>query len=227
MKLTPLDIRKQEFKKAMRGYDPDEVEAFLGMIADEMEMLIREKTHLNDEGIKLRTQLKDYQQVEQTLRETLMSAQNTVEESRVNSRREAEIIIHEAELQAENIIKEAREELLALRHEVSLVKAQKVSFAKRLRHLLQSQIDLLQVLEEDDHYPAQGNSKNRQAVSSDAKKSSSQMSIEDQFQYSDSEPKIIRGQQTFDEPASPKQNKPKPETNQEGEDENLDDQFIF
>ncbi len=151
MKLTPLDIRKQEFKKTMRGFDPDEVEAFLSMAADEMELLIRERNQTNDELIKLRTQLKDYQRVEHTLRETLVRAQSTVEESRANSRREAEIIIHEAELQADNILKEAREELMDLRHEISLVKTQKESFSRRLRHLLQSQIELLDVMEMDEY----------------------------------------------------------------------------
>lgn len=156
MKLTPLDIRKQEFKKTMRGFDPDEVEAFLSMVADEMELLIRERNQTNDELIKLRTQLKDYQRVEHTLRETLVRAQSTVEESRANSRREAEIIIHEAELQADNILKEAREELMDLRHEISLVKTQKESFSRRLRHLLQSQIELLDVMEMDDYTLPEG-----------------------------------------------------------------------
>ncbi len=153
MKLTPLDIRKQEFKRSMRGFDTDEVEAFLGMVADELELLIREKNQLNDELIKLRTQLKDYQRVEQTLRDTLVKAHNTVEDTRANSRREAEIIIHEAELQADNIIKEAKEDLFRLRNEISFVKAQKESFAKRLKHLLESQIELLNVLEMDDEEP--------------------------------------------------------------------------
>ncbi|RPI03212.1 MAG: DivIVA domain-containing protein [Calditrichaeota bacterium] len=150
MKLTPLDVRKQEFKKVMRGYDPDEVEAFLVMLADELEVHIRDKNQLNDELIKLRTQLRDYQRVESTLRDTLVKAQNTVEDSRVNSRREAEIIIHEAELQAENIIKEAREELMNIRHEISLLRAQKEAIAKRLRHMLESQIEMLEVMEIED-----------------------------------------------------------------------------
>ncbi|MBN1543537.1 DivIVA domain-containing protein [candidate division KSB1 bacterium] len=150
MKLTPLDIRKQEFKRILRGLDPDEVEAFLGMVADEFEMLIREKNQLNDELIKLRTQLKDYQQVESTLRDTLVRAQNTVEESRANSRREAEIIIHEAELQAEHIIKEAKEELIEMRNDLHMLRMQKESFAKRLQHLLESQLELLRVMSMDD-----------------------------------------------------------------------------
>ncbi len=150
MKLTPLDVRKQEFKRTMRGFDPEEVEAFLVMVADELELHIREKNQLNDELIKLRTQLKDYQRVESTLRDTLVRAQNTVEDSRANSRREAEIILHEAEIQADNIIKEAREELLNIRHEISLLRAQKDAIAKRLRHMLESQLEMLEVMEIDD-----------------------------------------------------------------------------
>jgi cell division initiation protein len=150
VKLTPLDVRKQEFKKVMRGFDPDEVEAFLMMLADELEMHIREKNQLNDELIKLRTQLRDYQRVESTLRETLMNAQNTMEDTRTNSRREAEIIVHEAELKAENIIKESRDELLNIRHEISLLKAQKDAVARRLRHMLESQLEMLEVMEIDD-----------------------------------------------------------------------------
>jgi cell division initiation protein len=150
VKLTPLDVRKQEFKKVMRGFDPDEVEAFLVMLADELEMHIREKNQLNDELIKLRTQLRDYQRVENTLRETLVKAQNTMEDARANSRRETEIIIHEAELQAENMIKESREELLNIRHEISLMKAQKDAIARRLRHMLESQLEMLEVMEIED-----------------------------------------------------------------------------
>jgi len=156
VKLTPLDIRKQEFKKSMRGYDPEEVEAFLIMVADELELLLRDKNLQSDELIKLRTQLRDYQQVEHTLRETLMKATTTVEESRFNSLREAELRIHEAELQAEKIIEQAKEELQELHSEINLLRAQKESFSRRLRHLLESQIELLDVLGIDDAMIKQG-----------------------------------------------------------------------
>jgi len=57
VKLTPLDIKKQEFKRSLRGYDPVEVDAFLDMVADEFEAVIREKNHMADEILKLRTQI--------------------------------------------------------------------------------------------------------------------------------------------------------------------------
>lgn len=150
MRLTPLDIKKQEFKKVVRGYDADEVDAFLEMVSDDFESQIREKNELSDELLKLKTQLQDYQSVEDTLKETLMTAQESVNESRKNSNREAELLIREAELKAEKILGDAKLNLAELKNELVIIKAQKNSFARRLKHLLESQIELIQVLELDD-----------------------------------------------------------------------------
>ena len=150
MKLTPLDIKKQSFKTKVRGFDPIEVESFLEMIADEYETILNERKRLAEEVIKLKTRLTDYQQVEKTLQETLMNAQETVSQSRENSKREAQIVLREAELKAERILDEVREKLDKMKNELLILKSQKESFAKRLKHLLESQIELIKVLEIDD-----------------------------------------------------------------------------
>lgn len=150
MKLTPLEIKKQHFKTRVKGYDPTEVETFLEMVADEYESIINEKNRLSEEVNKMKIQLKDYQQVEKTLQDTLMNAQETVSQSRENSKREAQIIIREAELKSERVLDEAREKLDKMKNDYTLLKAQKESFAKRLKHLLESQIELIKVLELDD-----------------------------------------------------------------------------
>lgn len=150
MKLTPLDIKKQEFKKNLRGYDPIEVDAFLEMVANEFEAMLREKNQMADEIIKLKTQLNDYRQVEKALKDTLVTAQENITASRQSSKREADIILREAELKAEKIIEGTRNRLEKLKSDVQIIKAQKESFARRLRHLLESQIELINVLEMDD-----------------------------------------------------------------------------
>ncbi len=150
MRLTPLDIKKQEFRRVLRGYDPDEVDAFLEMVADEYEELIREKNGLADEVLKLRTQLRDYQEVERSLKETLLAAQQTVAESKETSRREAELIIREAQVKADEILEEARKQLAELKNEIVTLRSQKESLARRLRHLLESQLELLGLLEMED-----------------------------------------------------------------------------
>jgi cell division initiation protein len=150
LKLTPLDIKKQRFKTKVRGFDPIEVESFLEMLADEYESILNERNRLSEEVIRLKTQLTDYQQVEKTLQETLMNAQETVSQSKENSKREAQIVLREAELKAERILDEAREKLDKMKNELTILRSQKESFAKRLKHLLESQIELIKVLEIDD-----------------------------------------------------------------------------
>jgi cell division initiation protein len=150
LKLTPLEIKKQRFKTKVRGYDPMEVESFLEMVSDEYEAVLNERNRLSEEMTKLKTQLRDYQQVEKTLQETLMNAQENVNQARENSKREAQIVIREAELKSERILDDAREKLDKMKNEYSILKAQKESFAKRLKHLLQSQMELIRVLEMDD-----------------------------------------------------------------------------
>lgn len=150
MKITPLDIKKQEFKKVMRGLDPIEVQTFLEMVADEFEAILDENNNLSDELIKLKTQLKDYQKVETTFKQSLVSAQQTIKQSRDNSAREADLLIKDAELKAEKILEDAKMRLIDMKNELMVIKSHKDSFAKRLRHLLQSQLELLGVLEIDD-----------------------------------------------------------------------------
>ena len=150
MKLTPLEIKKQKFKTKVRGFDSAEVETFLEMVADEYESVLNDKNQFREEITKLKTQLKDYQQVEKTLQETLMNAQETVSQSKENSKREAKIVLREAELKAERVLDEAREKLDKMKNELSILRSQKESFAWRLKHLLESQIELIEVLELDD-----------------------------------------------------------------------------
>jgi len=150
LKLTPLEIKKQQFKARVRGFDPDEVETFLEMVADEFESVLNERNRLNDEVIQLKTQLKDYQQVEKTLQDTLMNAQENMSQSRENSKFIQYCILREAELKSERVLDGAREKLDKMKTDLTILKSQKESFAKRLKHLLESQIELIKVLEIDD-----------------------------------------------------------------------------
>ena len=98
MKITPMEIKRQEFKKAMRGYDTVEVDTFLDMLSNEMEEAVTTNKGLKDKIIELETQLTDFKHMEKTLQQTLIQAQETSGKSIENSRREADIIIKEAEL---------------------------------------------------------------------------------------------------------------------------------
>ncbi len=133
LKFTPRDIQNQEFKKVIRGYDPVEVDTFLEIIADEFELLLRQKKELDDKVLKYETELKNFKQVEVTLQETLIEAKRSTAETQEASRREADIKMREAEFSAQQITESARRELRKLQDEIAFLKTQKESFVRRLK----------------------------------------------------------------------------------------------
>ncbi len=152
MKITPLEVKRQQFKKGMRGYDSVEVETFLEMVSNELEDLLKENKDLKDKIIELETQLYDYKNMEKTLQQTLMQAQEASGKSIENSRKEAGLIVQEAELKASQIVDKARLDFARAKEEIASLKARKESILSKLKVLLKSEIDLISALsiDEDD-----------------------------------------------------------------------------
>jgi cell division initiation protein len=147
MKLTPLDIKKQEFKKVMRGYDPVEVETFMDMMANEFEDLLKQQKEMRDTVVELETQLKDYRQIEKTLQQTLLQAQEATGRTYESARRESELILREAESKAAKIVEQANSDLARKSNEIRQLVARRESLIGRLRVLLSSELDLIKTLE--------------------------------------------------------------------------------
>ena len=93
MRITPLDVRKQEFKRGMRGFDCDEVRAFLTTLADEYEAVLVDNKQLRERVLEQDEKLAEYRNLEQTLRDTLMTAERVSQEARDNARKEGELLL--------------------------------------------------------------------------------------------------------------------------------------
>lgn len=150
MKLTPLDVKKQEFKKVLRGYDPVEVDSFLDMMSNEFAELLKQCKDLREQLVEYEAQLRDYRQMEKTLQQTLMQAQEASGRSIENSRKEAQLIVQEAELKANQILDRARLDLSRTKDEIGNLRSKKESIVSRLKVLLNSEIELIKALEIDD-----------------------------------------------------------------------------
>lgn len=170
MRLSPLEIRKQEFKKAMRGYDTVEVDTFMEKLAEDYENLIRENNTLSKKVVSVEAELKHFIEVEKTLKETLYNMQQTSQLSKQTSEKEANLVKKEAELTATQMIDKARQEVLSMREEVNTLRQQKESFIARLRHLLTSQIELLEVLEIDEEGISEIKDRTKKTFSSAARR---------------------------------------------------------
>ena len=144
MRITPLDIRKQPFRKKAFGFDPDEVNSFLEMIASEFETVIAQNNETMTQNKILQQNLE-----EKTLNETLLTAQKATDDSRHNAQKEAELIIKDAQIRAGRYEDESRRRVHELESELVSLKNQRDSFLARFRSMLKTQLDLLGIISDD------------------------------------------------------------------------------
>jgi cell division initiation protein len=148
--ITPLDIRKQEFRKVFRGYDPAEVEAFLDMVADAFEKVSRDTITLQERVEALDTEIGRFRNLERTLQETLVAAQQAAEDTRENAKKEGELIIKEAEIVAERAIEQARGQVGRIKAEIATLKTHRDTFLAQFKGLLEGQAEFLRDLRFDE-----------------------------------------------------------------------------
>lgn len=159
MRLTPLDIQQKQFTQKLRGVDPHEVRQFLQLCADELEDLVRETMDLREELRARDTLLAELRERERSLQDALVSAQKVASELKDQARKEADIVVADAELQAERIVQEAyvkRSELLA---DIADLRRERVSFSSRIRSAVEAQLKLLETFEEAEREEERSNVK--------------------------------------------------------------------
>ncbi len=153
MKITPLDIQHMVFKVSLRGYDRQDVDRFLEQIAQTVDELNRESASLREKLGATEGQLTDSRKAETALTRTLVSTQMMAEELKEAAKRDAELIIKEAEAMAGDLLKHAREELAKLHHELSDLRKQRAMAIERFRGTLRT-FDHALTMEEQDRDPA-------------------------------------------------------------------------
>lgn len=150
MKLTPLDILKQEFKSAVKGFDKKEVKSFLDIVRSEFEFLLRENSVLRDELKQSMKKLDDFKEKEKLLQETLISSREISNDLIEKARKESEIIVAEAELKAHQIIEKAHNRVANISGEINELKRQRNDFIVKFKQLLEYYESSLNIEKEED-----------------------------------------------------------------------------
>ncbi len=149
MRLTPLQIRKQEFARKVRGFDPEEVDAFLATAAADFEELLRENVELRAQKAAIMEELQNYKKLEDSLRSLVSQAEKAATESTESLRKTAEIVKREAQMTADQILSEARQETEKARAKLVEVKNLRETIVKTIRTILTAQLDMLGSLENE------------------------------------------------------------------------------
>ena len=131
MAITPNDIHNKDFSTKFKGFDPEEVNDFLEEVKKELETLIRDNKDL-EKRVKFNEEKVEYfNSIQETLNKSILVAQEAADRLRENARKDAEIIVFEAEKATE------------INRETDLIKKETRIFRQRLQILTQTQLDMI------------------------------------------------------------------------------------
>lgn len=138
--LTPLDVRRYDFGKALRGYDPERVEQFREQVAEELERLTRVGQEFEQKAKGFHEQLRAFRERDKALNDALVSAQQLRAEIRESSEREAALIIREAQADSERLADAARNEIRKLEQHLAELERARRSHLTQLRVMAERQL---------------------------------------------------------------------------------------
>jgi cell division initiation protein len=136
VRLTPIDLLNKRFATSLRGYARGAVEDYLREIAADYEATVAENARLRETVENLEREIERYRSMETTLKEALILAQKTADETRAQAHREAEAVLREAQSRAAAVSEDAERRLEAVRQ-------QRMRFAREFRATLQAYLDSL------------------------------------------------------------------------------------
>lgn len=150
MRVSPLDIRKQEFTKTFRGYEIEEVNAFLQMLSREWEEMQDEHRRLAEQARGLEDKIRHYERVEEALQEALSTARDSSRKTVENAEERGKLIVSDAERKAAEIRREALTQRDRLKEENSRLSNRQHEIVARLRAFLASEMEMLKRFEGQD-----------------------------------------------------------------------------
>ena len=164
MRITPLDVRKHPFPRRFSGYDREEVDAFLRMVADDYEAVVREGEGLRESVRKLETRVTELSANEAILQETLTTAQKLSEDLKRTAIKEAEVVVGEAEINAEKILTTAHRRAAKLAADIREMQQLRTRLSATVRAALETHLNLLDGLSSGDESAAAPERANAQPV---------------------------------------------------------------
>lgn len=137
IRVTPIDIQQKRFHAVFRGYDRTEVELFLDLVRDEMETLLREVTELRDFRQDYDQRLRELNEREEIVKNTLLMTQKLMENQKESARSAADVIIKEAEVRRLQLLNNAQDEKAKLDVDIQELKRRKHHFLQDIKKIIE------------------------------------------------------------------------------------------
>jgi DivIVA domain-containing protein len=145
--LTSLDVRRYDFGRSLRGYNPEKVEQFREQVAEEMDRLGRINADLDTKARSFHEQLRAFRERDKALNDALISAQQLRADVREQAEREAQLILKEATAEGERLVEAARAEVRRMEAELDSLDRSRRAYLSQMRTLLARQLSEVEASE--------------------------------------------------------------------------------
>jgi DivIVA domain-containing protein len=145
--LTSLDVRRYDFGRSLRGYDPTKVEQFREQVAEEMDRLNRINSDLDTKARSFHEQLRAFRERDKAINDALVTEQQLRAEVRDQAEREAQLVLKEAQAEAERIVENARSEVRRMEQELDALDRSRRTYLAQMRALLARQLSEVEASE--------------------------------------------------------------------------------
>jgi len=149
MKVSPINIKKQEFNKSFRGYDTEEVQAFLDNLADEFDELQKENELIREELENAKIHLAEFRRIEKSLQDTLLKAQESSSKAIESAKKQTNLMVKEGEIKANQIIEKARENANEIRDAVIKLREERDLIISKIKVMIESQANMFELKVEE------------------------------------------------------------------------------
>ena len=150
MRIAPLDLRQPRFRTAVRGFDKTEVVAFLTEAADDYENALREIDRLRQDLTRSESLLAEHRERENTLRNTLVTAQKLADEIKAAAQNEAQLIVREAQGRADLLLQKAQGRLEEVERSINELRLRRRDAEGTLEATIQALYRALEFVRDQD-----------------------------------------------------------------------------
>ena len=150
----------EKFNRTIRGYDPEEVNDFLDKVISQVEVMVNEMKEKDTriaelesfevENQALKEKIEQYERMEGTVNKAILMAQKTSDQMKVSAQNESDAIIQNAKNNANRIINEALMRAEKTENEAALLKRNVVIFKKRIKDIVEAQLEVVNEMDEID-----------------------------------------------------------------------------
>lgn len=144
MIFEPDSIKKQEFNKSFRGFDREEVHAFLEKLASDFGTILSDNEALKKELEETKRQLEKFLQAEDKIKASMVEAREEAKKIIEESQRKAGEILSLAEEKSTELLQNSREDLEKLKKSIASLREEKEIIISKLKAVIGYQNYLLE-----------------------------------------------------------------------------------